>query len=302
MKVVEVTEFGGPGVLKPAERPDPVADPGYVVVRIRAANVNPTDLAARGGRMPFGGPEVPFVLGWDFAGDVEAVGAGISDLHEGDRVAGMIHWYRESDGLGAYAERACVEADHVVPLPDSIDYDAGATIPLNSLTARKGLDLLRLRGGEAVLVTGASTAVGSFAVQLAKRAGHRVHGIATWDDEEWVRSLGADEVLPRDVDLSKIGPFPAVFDAVPLGADVFPAIADGGAVAATRQIPDPPRGIRKESFLVDYDRARLREMVDAVAEGVMKTRVDHTLPLERAADAHRQHEEGGLRGKIVLRP
>jgi NADPH2:quinone reductase len=303
MRVVEVTRLGGPEVLGVAERPEPQPGPGQVVVRVGAANVNPTDLGARQGRGRVAPPDPPFVLGWDVAGEVSAVGEG-SDLEIGDRVVGMVQWYEAGGSVGAYAESVAFDSDWLVPLPDSLDYEIACTIPLNALTARQGLELLDAPDGCDLLVTGASGAVGSFTVQLAKAAGHRVIAQAGRDDEGWPRELGADEVLPRDTDLSSIEPVPAVFDAVPLGEAALAALEDGGAVVTTRRVPeaDPARRIRKESFLIHHDRNALRELVDAVAAGELRTRVDRTLPLAEAAEAHRLVEAGGLHGKVVLVP
>jgi NADPH:quinone reductase-like Zn-dependent oxidoreductase len=306
MQVAEVTRLGGPEVLVLAERPEPIAGPGQVVVRVHAANINPTDLSARVGRvlvMPEA-PTPPFVLGWDLAGKVTAVGEGVTDLRVGDRVAGMIHWYEEGGSVGAYAESVAVAADWLVPLPDALDYTTGCTVPLNALTARQGLELLNPPDGAPVLVTGASSSVGGFAVQMARAAGHPVIGVAARDDETWVRKLGATEVLSRDTDLGTIAPVPAVFDAVPLGEPALKAVVDGGAVLNIRRRTeaDPSRNLRLEAFLVHRDREALRDMVEDVAAGRLLTRVDRELPLGKAAEGHRLVEAGGLRGKVVLTP
>ncbi len=299
--MVEVTELGGPEVLKVAERPQPEPGPGQVVVRVWAANVNPTDLGARvgAGRAV---PDPPFVLGWDLAGEVTAVGEGVDEFRPGDRVVGMIQWYDQKGAVGAYAESVAVDADWLVPLPDGLSFVDGCTIPLNAVTAQEGLGLLDLSEPTTILVTGASGAVGSFAVQLAVAAGHRVIALAGRDDEDWPRQLGAAVVLPRDTDLASIEPVPAVFDAVPLGEPVFAAVQDGGAIVSTRRPPEAPpqRRIRQESFLIHQNREALREQVEAAAAGDLRTRVDRVLPLEEAAEAHRLVEAGGLHGKVVL--
>jgi NADPH:quinone reductase len=302
MRVVEVTKLGGQEVLRVADRPDPEPLPGQVVVRVRAANVNPSDLGARQGAGRGSPPDPPFVLGWDVAGQVTGVAEGVEDFQPGDRVVGMVHWYDAGGSVGGYAESVAFDADWLVPLPDGLDYETAATIPLNALTARQGLELLDPLEESDLLVTGASGAVGSFAVQLAAEAGHRVIAQAGRDDEPWPHTLGATEVLPRGMDLGAIDPVPAIFDAVPLGEAVFAAVEDGGAIVSTRRPPEAPpeRRIRQESFLVHHDREALRELVEAVAAGKLRTRVDRTLPLAEAAEAHRLVEAGGLHGKVVL--
>ena len=304
MHVVEVSEPGGPEALEWVERPDPVAGPGQAVVKISAANVNPTDIGARSGRFSRQPVAPPYVLGWDFAGEVSELGDGVGEVAVGERVVGMIHWYEEKGSAGAYAEAIAAETSWLVPLPDGLDAVAAATIPLNALTADQGLALLDLAPGSTLLVTGASGGVGTFAVQLAAQAGHRVIAQAGHDDEDWPASIGASESLPRDADLGQIGPVDALFDAVPVGEPAALAVRDGGAIVTVRgsDTHAPGRGIRKQIFLVHRDRARLRELVGAVAAGRLRTRVARTVPLREAAEAHRLVEAGGLHGKVVLVP
>ena len=199
MHVAEVTAFGGPEVLRITERPDPAPAPGEVVVRIRAANVNPTDLSVRSGQARRRLPELqpPFVPGWDLAGEVTAVGSEATGFAPGDRVLGMIPFGRIGGRVGAYAQAAAVDPGWLAPLATDIDDPTAATLPLNALTAQQALDLIAAPPGATLLITGASGAVGGFATQLAARAGCRVLAQASDDDEEWVASLGATEVLPR---------------------------------------------------------------------------------------------------------
>ncbi len=302
MHVIEVAQTGGPDVLRLAERPDPQPAPDEAVVAVHAANVNPTDLGARAGKGPRAMPDPPYVIGWDFAGTVLNVGEGVDAVSPGDRVVGMIHWYANGGRLGAYAEQVAVPASWLVTLPDGLEETIAATIPLNALTAAQGLAILDLPAGASLLVTGASGAVGAFAVQLAKQAGLRVLAQASTDDEAFVAGLGADEVLARDADLAAVEPVDGLYDAVPLGEAAFAAVRDGGAAVSTRAVPEPGRGIRQQVFLIEPDVARLRELVADVASGRLQTRIDRVLPLADAAEAHRLNEAGGLRGKVLLAP
>jgi NADPH:quinone reductase-like Zn-dependent oxidoreductase len=302
MHVIEVSRAGGPEVLQLVERPDPQPGRGEAVVRVRAANVNPTDLGARQGRGPREMPAPPYVLGWDFAGEVTAVGDGVDQVSVGDRVVGMIHWYDNHGRRGAYAEQVSVPANWLAVLPDGLEETTAATLPLNALTAAQGLDILSLTAGATLLVTGASGAVGAFAVQMAKQAGLRVLAQASDGDEDWVRGLGADDVVPRDADFGSLERVDGLFDAVPVGEDAFAAVRDGGAAVSTRAVPEPGRGIRQQVFLIEPDAPRLRTLVAALAAGRLQTRIAQVLPLAEAAEAHRLNEAGGLRGKVLLAP
>jgi NADPH:quinone reductase-like Zn-dependent oxidoreductase len=302
MHVAEVTAHGPPEVLRLAERPDPSPAHGEVVVRIRAANVNPTDVAVRSGDHPRS-PEPPFVPGWDLAGEVIAVGDGAEGFAPGDRVVGMIPWGRIGGRVGAYAQAAAVEPAWLAPLDGGVDDATAATLPLNALTARQALDLIAAPPGSTLLVTGASGAVGGFATQLAARDGHRVLAQASTGDEDWVASLGAAQVIPRSADLATIGRVDAVLDAVPLGPVSTASLRDGGTAVFTRPPgADPDRAVRFETILVQTDPANLRALAADVASGRLRTRIAEVLPLAQAARAHELNEASGLRGKVVLTP
>jgi NADPH2:quinone reductase len=306
MHVAEVTAFGGPEVLRLAERPDPAPAPGEVVVRIRAANVNPTDVGTRSGQARARMPDLqpPFVPGWDLAGEVTAVGSEADGFAPGDRVVGMIPFGRIGGRVGAYAQAAAVDPGWLAALSTDIDDATAATLPLNALTARQALDLIAAPPGATLLVTGASGAVGGFATQLAVREGLRVLAQASDDDEDWVASLGATEVLPRSTDLATIGPVDAVLDAVPLGPGSTAALCDGGIAVFTRppHPPEPPRDLRFETVLVQSNAEQLRALTADLEAGRLRTRIAEVLPLAQAARAHELNEAGGLRGKVLLAP
>jgi NADPH:quinone reductase len=305
MQVVEVAGFGGPEALTLAERPDPQAGPGEVVVRVRAANVNPTDLAVCDGSVVHRMPDVkpPVVPGWDLAGEVVEVGEGVSGLPVGQRVAGMLYWPAIRGARGAYSQLVAIDADWVVPIPDGLDDPTAATIPLNALTADQALRIIDPQPGTTLLVTGASGAVGAFGAQLAVQRGLRVIAQAGRDDEDFVASLGVEEVLPRDVDLTAIDEVDNLLDAVPLGPVAATRLAEGGTAVFTRGISEPaPEGRRFEVVLVKPDPVALRRVVADVGDGLLITRVAQVLPLAEAPRAHELVRAGGTRGKIVLAP
>ncbi len=304
MRVCEVVDFGGPDVLRPGERPWPTAGTGQVVVEIAATTVNPTDIAARSGahrrRMPE--LEPPFIPGWDLAGSVAAVDREASGYEVGDPVVGMIPWAHIGGRAGAYAEAAAVDPGWLAPRPPGLDEVIGATAPLNALTARQALDLIAAPPGATLLITGASGAVGGYATQLAVQDGLRVLALASIDDEEWVSSLGPEDVLPRTTDLTTLDPVDAVLDAVPIGAEATAPVRDGGVAVFTRRSVEPPSGrdLRVEMPLVEPDATALAELTRLVADRRLRTRVARTLDLAEAAEGHRLLERGGLRGKVVL--
>jgi NADPH:quinone reductase-like Zn-dependent oxidoreductase len=301
---VVAPEHGGPEVLVVEERPDPVPAADQAVVRLRAATVNPIDLAARTGWHPPGfvidGP--PYVPGWDLAGEVVAVGSGVDAVAPGDRVVAMIPWHAAGGRYGAYAESVLVEAHWLVPLPEGADPVEAATLPLNGLTAVQALAMAGAGEGDDLLITGASGAVGGFAVQLAAQAGVRVTASASRGDEAWVRDLGATTVLSGDELPAGTGPFRHVLDAAPVGEAVFGAVAPGGTVVATGGVPEAPPelGIGQQLVLVAQDTAALAALLAQLAAGTLRTRIARTVPLEDAAEAHRLAERRGRRGKIVL--
>jgi NADPH2:quinone reductase len=304
MRVCEVTAFGGPEVLVAGERPWPVAGAGEIVVAIAATNVNPTDIAARAGAYRRLGQDLkpPFIPGWDLAGTVAEVNAEEPGYGVGDPVVGMIPWARIGGRVGAYAQAAAVDPAWLAPRPAGLDEVLGATVPLNALTAHQCLELIAAPEGATVLITGASGAVGGFATQLAKQQRLRVLAVASDEDEEWVAGLGADEVLARATDLSAVGPVDAVLDAVPLGAAATAPVRPGGVAVFTRRSVEVPEGLdlRVEMPLVHSDPEALAELTLQVAHGQLRSRLDRTLDVAQAAQAHALVQRGGLRGKVVL--
>lgn len=188
MRAVVLTGTGGPEVLQVRERPDPVPGPGEVRVAVRAAGLNFADTMARVGLYP-DAPKPPCVLGYEFAGEVDAVGEGVSDRKPGERVMGGIRF-------GGQAEAVTVPAEQVLPLPDRLSFEQGAAFPVNYGTAYAALILMGgLRQGDRVLIHAAAGGVGLSAVQIARNAGAEIFGTASPQKHEAIRSQGVAHAI-----------------------------------------------------------------------------------------------------------
>src|SRR3954449_12978036 len=311
MRAAGVTEFGGPEALHIVDVPEEHAGPGEVRLRVTAATVNPTDtylvLGAYVERDPVKSP--PWVPGMDVAGVVDEIGEGVdrADLEVGAAAMGVVV---PSGAHGGYRESLVLPADSVVRAPKGATDVEAATLPMNGLTARFALDLMALQPGQVVGVTGAAGAFGGYVVQLAKADGLTVVADASEADEELVRSLGADDVVRRGDDVAERirEHYPEGVDGLADGAVqdalVLPAVKDGGAVATVRGYRgDGSRGLRMFPTLVRrvaQDRAALDRLRQQAEDGVVTLRVAQTFPAEKAAEAHRLLEAGGVRGRLVL--
>lgn len=307
MRAVAITRFGGPEVLELVDKPVPVPGEGEVRIRVAAATVNPTDTVLRAGGRGIPGQEPPYVPGMELAGTVDAIGPGAA-WRPGDRVMAITTPRRPRGG--AQAEYVVVPAGSVARIPEGASFAEAATLPMNGLTARLALDQLALPAGETIAVTGAAGAVGGYTIQLAAGEGLRVIGDAKPDDEELVLALGAETVVPRGPDVAaairELVPqgVAAVVDTALIGPPVLAAISDGGQLIAVRPFRgEAERGITIKPILVSSyleEGARLAALADLAAKGSLTLRVARQVPAERAADAHRLLEGGGIRGRLVL--
>jgi NADPH:quinone reductase-like Zn-dependent oxidoreductase len=310
MRAVGLFTQGGPEVLQVVELPEVHAGPGEVRIRVHAATVNPTDLMVRNGvraEQQKADPP-PYVPGMEVAGILDEVGSGVPDrLKLGDAVIAIVV---PKGSHGAYREQIVLDARSVVRAPAGKTHAGAATLPMNGLTARLSLDLLKLTPGQVIAVTGAAGAYGGYVVQLAKAEGLTVIADASEKDERLVASLGADVVVRRGDDVaSRIrGHFAegvdGLADGAVLNALVIPAVRDGGAFTSVRGFQGAPeRNIHftttfVRSYAQEWEKLdRLRQQVEA---GAMTLRVAEIYPPERAADAHRRLEAGGTRGRLVI--
>jgi NADPH2:quinone reductase len=309
VKAVALHSFGPPDVLTVVDLAEPRSRLGHVVVAVAAATVNPTDALLRSGGQAeaMKGLLPPYIPGMELAGRIVETGDQ-SRFSPGQLVMAPIN-PRRPEG-GAQAERVLVPTDSLLPVPDGMGLVEAATLPMNGLTAVKAMEALDLEAGDILMVTGGAGALGGYVVQMAHHAGIRVIADAKSQDVHLLRGLGADVVVPRGE-----GMFSAVRDVAPEGVDglvdaglvgaaAHALVRDAGTSVAVRGVAvDADPRVRHHAVSVGKDvedRDALRELADLVERRVLVPRVALTLSYERAADAHRALERGGLRGRIVL--
>jgi NADPH:quinone reductase-like Zn-dependent oxidoreductase len=310
MRAVVVHQPGPEAEVEIVEVPTPQPGPGAIRIAVAAATVNPVDLMVRAGvgGTPFAAPRDQWGIGWDVAGTVDALGAGVTGFTVGQAVIGISD--RLDVSLGAQADYVVLEAGNVAPAPVSVPPVQAATIPLNGLTAIQALEALELTSADTLLVTGAAGAVGGFAVELAAARGVRVIASASPADEDTVRALGATDFVPRQASLPDAvralvpGGVDAALDAAALGPTTLAAVRGGGRFVSI-SVPNTPIPLRAtvvRTVLVRADRAQLDQLVAHVDAGELTLRVAETLPLTSVEAAHKRLASGGLRGRLVLVP
>jgi NADPH:quinone reductase len=310
MRAVGLFTHGGPEVLEVLDLPEVHAVTGQVRIRVHAATVNPTDVGVRNGtraEQQKADPP-PYVPGMDVAGIVDEVGSDVPErLKVGDAVMAIVV---PKGSHGAYREQIVLDARSVVGVPAGKSLVEASTLPMNGLTARLSLNLLKLSPGQVIAVTGAAGAYGGYVIQLAKLEGLTVIADASEKDEKLVQSLGADIVVRRGDDVaSRIRErFPQGVDGLADGAVlnelVIPAVRDGGAFTSVRGFEGlPQRDIRFTATWVRsyaHEWEKLDQLCQLVEAGEMTLRVAEVYTPERAADAHRRLEAGGTRGRLVI--
>ncbi|MFE7442820.1 NADP-dependent oxidoreductase [Streptomyces chartreusis] len=304
MKAITLQHYGQPEDLKLVEHPDPKVAPGEVLIRVKAAGVNPVDWKLGAGYLdPLMETHFPLIPGWDVSGVVERVGPDVAEFVPGDEVYGYVR--KDSVQLGAYAELVSAHVRMLARKPASLTWEQAAGVPLAGLTAYQSIKRVGVREGETVLVHAAAGGVGMFGAQIAAALGARVIGTASERNHDFVRQLGAEpvsygegladrirELAPDGVDaaLDFVGG-----DAVDVSQEVLKqrdrvvSIADQDALAKGAHLlwvrPDPD------------DLTALAELAD---EGRLAVHVERVLPLAEAAEAWRISREGRVRGKLVL--
>ena len=310
MRAVVIDAFGGPERLGVREMPVPAVGQRDVLVRVDTAGVAISDVKARRGEWD---GAFPMILGADGSGTVVALGDDVRGFAVGDAVYGYA--YRRSKG-GFYAEYVALSADHVAPMPPSLDFREAGGLALTGLTALAGIDdALDVRPGSVLLVHGASGGVGTIAVQFAKRRGARVVATVNGGEaRELVRELGADEVIDTQHD----DVANAVRRIVQDGADALlalvagpalerclAAVRDGGKIAYPNGVAMPdgvasPPGAHAAAFNGVPNAAAFARLNAIVEEAPLDVPITAMYALDDAAEAHRRIERGHVHGKIVL--
>jgi NADPH:quinone reductase-like Zn-dependent oxidoreductase len=305
VRKVRIHRFGGPEVLQVDNVELSLPDALQVLVRVKAAGVNPVDFKIRSGQYPAVKEDrLPYTLGRDVSGIVEKCGAQATLFEIGDEVLGMV-----GIGGGGYAEKVVLDEQALTRKPPRLDYPHAAAIPLAAQTAWQGLFRYgRLQSGQSVLIHGGSGGVGHFAVQFAKIKGARVLTTVSTGNVEFARSLGADVIIDYQTERFEeraLG-LDMVFDLI--GGETrersWKLLKRGGVLVSTLTEPSQETaarlGVRALRYTVEADGSELAEIADLVASGKVKPHVQKIFRLEEASQALAAIEHGGSVGKVVL--
>ncbi|WP_246002428.1 NADP-dependent oxidoreductase [Allorhizocola rhizosphaerae] len=307
MRAIAQDRFGGPEVLKVVEVPRPTPGAAEVLVRVHATSVNPTDIWHRETVGNTG--DTPIRLGWDVSGVVEEAGPGVTLLRPGDEVFGMPNQPRAA---GTYAEYVVSPARHLVRKPARLSHVQAAALPMVALTGWQSLvDTADVQPGQRVLVHAAAGGVGHVTVQIAKTLGAYVIGTASAAKHEFVKALGADEMIDyRTTDFaSAVSDIDVVIDTIgeEYGPRSLRTLRPGGLVVALASRAEAaladvarPLGLRAAFMIVEADQASMKHVAALVESGQLEVTIDTVLPLAEVAKAHELSQAGRATGKIVL--
>lgn len=310
MLAIAYDRFGPPEVMRIAEFPRPECLGTEVLVRVRAAGVNPIDWKVRRGEGVFGQEDLPIIPGWEISGVVEAVAPGVTRFQPGDKVYGMPRFPRLA---AAYAEFVTARARQLAPKPVAVDDIHAAGLPVAALTAWQALvDTANVRAGQRVLIRGAAGGVGHLAIQIARARGAEVVGTAREELWGFLEHLGASGCVDDrrvDIGVAMANSFDVALDVV--GGEGAVASLDTVRRGGTLIVLNWPRGVdmiglaakkqvRATGLLVEPDYAALEQVSRLVDDGLIGVHIERSFPLNRAADAHQLGEAGGHRGKLVL--
>ncbi|ARH95655.1 NADP-dependent oxidoreductase [Streptomyces sp. MOE7] len=304
MKAISAKRYGDPDVLEYGDQPDPKVAPDSVLIRVKAAGVNPVDWKVLAGYLdPMVDAHFPVIPGWDVAGVIEALGADVPEYEVGDEVMGYVR--KDEIQHGTYAELVAAPVRTLARKPAALDWQQAAGLPLAGLTAYQASRRVGAAAGETALVHAAAGGVGSLAVQILVAQGVRVIGTASERNHDFLRSLGAEPVTYGE------GLADRVRALAPEGVDVALDFVGGGVVDLSQELLKDRGRVasiadgevtQKGGHLVWVrpDSAGLTALGALADAGKLTVHVDAVFPLSEAAEALRRSQEGRTRGKIVL--
>jgi NADPH:quinone reductase-like Zn-dependent oxidoreductase len=303
MKAIVYTKYGAPDVLHLIEVEKPMPKPTEVLVRVHATTVTIGDTIMRSFKLPVSGIQVLFarlflgirkprrpVLGMELAGEIEAVGAAVTRFKKGDQILASTFGVN----FGGYAEYKCLPENGILILkPANLSYEEAAAVPGAGMTALGCLRKGNIQHGQKVLIYGASGAVGTYAVQLAKYFGAEVTGVCSTGNLELVKALGADKVIAYTrEDFTRRGEtYDVVFDAV----GKLPIAKGKSAVT--------PTGIYLNVHKSSGGREKLEDLIflkDLIEQGKIRPAIDRCYPLEEIVEAHKYVDQGHKKGNVVI--
>jgi len=306
MKAAQLTAYEGLTAVKVQDAPKPGVEPGKVLVAVEAAAINPFDVKLTGGAYGEIFKKLPATLGSDVAGTVLEVGDDVTGFSIGQAVYGMANG---GGGHGSFAEFTLVKAEQLAPKPASVDFLAAAALPLAAVSAYQALvDHMNLQAGQKILIHGAAGGIGSLAVQIAKSLGAYVAATASAADTEFVKGLGADEVIDyKTQDFSQvIHDYDAVFDTVggETNAKSYQVLKNGGAFVSMLEAPNEAlvnaKNLRYTQQSSQATPERLRAIAELVDSGRLAVNIDKVFSLEQTAAAMEHLKSGHPRGKVVI--
>ena len=310
MRAVGFKKFGDPEVLEVIDVPEVSAGEGEIRIKNYASAVNPTDIVSRSGLIKqfIKDFSLPCVPGMDVAGEVDEVGNGVeTGIKVGDKVMAMVI---PNKLHGAYREQLILDQNAVVKAPEGFSHFEASTLPMNGLTARLSLDLLDLKKGNIIAVTGGPGAYGGYVIQLAKADGLTVLADSNEKDIQLLKDLGVDHIIQRDKnfveEVRKIFPdgVDGVADGALLNEKAIGAVKDNGSFTSVRNfIGEPQRNINfTATWVSEYncDFEKLNKLRQQVEDGLISLRVADIVTPENAAEAHRRLDAGGTRGRMVI--
>jgi alcohol dehydrogenase len=308
MKAARIHNYGGPDEvhLENADQPNP--GNGQLLINVKAAGVNPIDWKVRAGYLQKNVPlQFPVTLGGDFSGVIEAVGKDVTGFEIGEEVFGQASVL--TGGSGTFAESALASAETVAAKPKSIGFQEAAALPLVGVSALQALvENLKLEADQKILIHGGAGGIGSAAIQIAKHLGANVVTTAAGNDFEYVKSLGADQVIDYKNERFEeiVSDLDGVLDTV--GGETyersFNVLKQGGRIVSMIEQPKQELmdkyGVEALHQFTKVTTDRLRKLAELVDQGALKVNIDKTFPLEQAGEALQELETHSPRGKVVV--